>query len=216
MRCVYFLLLMLGLGGWGCTEPLSPGPIDKAPAPSDTGMTRPEKQQEVQDAAASKPRPGPDLNESEPPQAALDAGSEAEAEPGAPRMAGAAADEPVADPNAGADAMPTLVGSWYGPAEDLLEREYDACFVIEQATTPGPAGTVVYTGALECTYDIEYVGFSEGAFSFNSVVKSGRGCFPSELRLPAPTGGTVRFNMYINGGSIPEGTGTLAHVTACP
>jgi hypothetical protein len=162
------------------------------------------------------------MNEPDAPEAALDAGQEGEAERSdlpmgddAPPMGEDTPDEPVTDPNAAGGAMPTLIGSWYGPAEDLLERQYDACFVIAQVTAPGLAGTVRYTGALECEYDIEYIDFADGEFAFNSIVKAGRGCFPSVLRLPVPSGDMVRFNMYIDDGAVAEGTGLLTRAT-CP
>jgi len=149
------------------------------------------------------------------PQAAADAGSESEAQPDDPATVDGAPGEPNTDTNAMPDGA-ALIGSWYGPAEDLLGRKYDGCFVVQQVGTQGPAGTVRYTGALECEYDIEYIGVVEKEFAFKSIVKSGRGCFPSTLRLTQPSDNSIRFSMYINDGDVPEGAGTLVRVDACP
>jgi hypothetical protein len=212
---VVVVVVVASVGWWGCTEPLAPVPGHRdrdSGVPGESMIPAPEKPMVPRDAGASRPTDGA-IN---PPEvAALDAGSEAEAEPDDPAMT---EDPPAmtADPQAMGGAMPTVVGVWFGPAEDLLERRYEACTTITQVTAPGPAGTVRATGALECDWDLEYKAFSDGEFAFDAIVKSGRGCFPSELRLPVPTSDTVRFNIYINEGSVPDGAGTLARVGACP
>jgi hypothetical protein len=218
MRFFYALLVVVG---WlGCTQPQVPGPSDRdsgAPRESTTARQGAEEQTEVRDAGTAGAQTRADMDPEDAPEEILDAGSEGEAgRPKGPAMTEDPPSEPAMEPNAVGDAMPTLLGIWYGPAEDLLGRRYQACTTIEQVTAPGPAGSVKATGALECEWDLEYTAFSDGEFAFDAIVKSGPGCFPSELRLPMPTSDTVRFNIYIDDGPTPDGVGTLVRVEACP
>jgi hypothetical protein len=181
-----------------------------------------EKPTEPRDAGTSKAPTGGDTSRQDAPVDALDAGIEGEAEPSGAAMTEdppdepTPPDEPAMAPNAMADAMPTVTGIWFGPAEDLLQRRYDTCTTITQVTTAGPAGTVKTNGALECEWDLDYIEFRDEEFVFDAIVRSGAGCFPNTLRLSVPNGDTLRFNIYINDGSIPDGAGTLARVDACP
>jgi hypothetical protein len=223
MRLAFALTILL-LGA--CTDPLTPSPRPRVPGSPSAGQGAKEKTE--QDASAAKPPRKSDKKDAQVPvddddgldggqrgsEPVADAGTDAGLDAaqstdsaatvdGAPTADSAVADDPV-------------VGHWLGEIEDAIGRDYIACVEVTQVSMAGPAGNVVYTGALDCAADLTYSATEGNVVSFGQTVTRGTGCPRGTLKLSLNANGTLNYEWYLNMGSVPDEVGVLSRVDTCP
>jgi hypothetical protein len=211
-----WILLMMAC--MGCTEPLNPKvpPTTRmdggAQSAKDAGADGATTDKQAQGAKAKgAAEAGADDDDD---MMAADAGTEPADVPPMPD-AGAMPDA-AQDGAAGAAAPQAVVGTWAGQLQDLLNRPINACVVVTQVGTQGDAGHTSYTGTFTCRCRLSYRETVGDVHSFDEIVTSGMGC-PTVglLELEVKSDGTLKYDWYLNVGSLPEGIGTLNRVDSC-